>query len=76
LPENGLDRCHDPEDWVRLEVLYAMKNSKNIIPVMLRGFKFPDSMPDGMEELKNYNAIAAGDFEYFDASINRLKSFL
>ena len=49
LPENALDRCKDPEDWVRKEVIHAMKKGKNIIPVMLSGFSWPDPMPDGME---------------------------
>jgi hypothetical protein len=76
LPENGLDRCHDNDDWVRLEVLHAMKHKKNVIPVKLRGFEFPKVMPNGMEELINYQAIVANSQEYFDASIERLKGYL
>jgi len=76
LPENGLDRCDDQEDWVRLEILHALRHGKNIIPVMLRGFEFPQVMPKGMEELKNFNAVTANSHEYFDASIVRLRSFL
>jgi hypothetical protein len=76
LPEKGLDRCHDESDWVRLETLHALEHKKNIIPVMLREFEFPKAMPQGMEELLHYQAVAANDFSYFDASIEKLKSYL
>lgn len=72
LPPNALDRCSDAEDWVRLEVCHAMANNKNIIPVMLNGFEWPKPMPDGMEELCNYQALAANSVEYFDLSMRRL----
>ena len=72
LPQNGLDRCADPEDWVRREVCHAMKHGKNIVPVMLAGFQWPKPMPEGMEELANYQAITATAREYFDLSMKRL----
>lgn len=76
LPENALDRCADPDDWVRKEVCCAMDNGKNIIPIMLRGFTWPDPMPEGMEELRNYQAVTAASHEYFDLSMQRLAGYL
>lgn len=76
LPENALDRCADPEDWVRKEVCRAMEKGKNIIPVMLSGFQWPDPMPHGMETLKDYQAITANSREYFDLSMKRLSTYL
>lgn len=76
LPENALDRCNDPEDWVRKEVCRAMKNGKNIIPVMLAGFSWPAVMPKGMETLKDYQAITATSTEYFDLAMQRLNRYL
>lgn len=73
LPQNALDRCVDMDDWVRLEVCRAMANNKNIIPVMLNGFIWPDPMPYGMEELKNYQALTASSIEYFDLSMEQLQ---
>lgn len=29
LPQDGLERCSDENDWVRLEVAHAMKHRKN-----------------------------------------------
>lgn len=76
LPEGALDRCADKEDWVRKEVTYAMLKGKNIVPVMLRGFEWPNPMPSGMEELQNYQAVTASDHETFDYAMQRLDSYL
>lgn len=76
LPEHALDRCSDPQDWVRLEVCHAMTCGKNIIPVMLSGFEWPDPMPFGMEELKMYQAVTAGSKEYYDLTIEKLCTYL
>ncbi|MBO7290489.1 MAG: TIR domain-containing protein [Bacteroidaceae bacterium] len=74
LPPGALDRCVNEDDWVRLEVLHAMKSKKNIIPVMLNGFQWPETMPQGLEELCYYNALTASSVEYFDLSMERLQN--
>jgi hypothetical protein len=76
LPKNGLDRCVNETDWVRQEIVHAMKHKKNIIPVMLREFVFPETLSVELEELRNYQGIIAGDHNYFDASVEKLKSYL
>ncbi len=76
LPENALDRCGDPEDWVRRETMCALENHKNILPVMLDGFSWPKDMPEGLEELSSYQAITAVGHEYFDMAIERMQGYL
>jgi hypothetical protein len=79
LPPNALDRCCDEEDWVRREVEYAIEKGKNIIPVMLRGFDWPDNkstLPESMRELPNYEGIAATDYKLFPENMERLKTKL
>lgn len=76
LPPNALDKCNNEDDWVRKEVLRAIAANKNIIPVILSGFSWPDPMPQGMEDLANYQAIIAGEQEFFDMSMKRLASYL
>lgn len=76
LPPNALNRSYDENDWVRLEVTKAMANGKNIIPIMLQGFEWPDPMPSGLEELKHYQAVTATSHEYFDMLVDRLCSYL
>lgn len=73
LPPNALDRCVNEDDWVRLEVCRAKEKGKNIIPVMLNGFSWPDPMPIGMEDLSEYQALTASSIEYFDLAIERLQ---
>ncbi len=76
LPKDGLEHCADPSDWVRKEALHAMQHGKNIIPVLLKDFAWPAKMPPGMDGLENYQGIAAGSYEYFDAAMEKLKSYL
>lgn len=73
LPPEALDRCVNEDDWVRLEIQHAMKHNKNIIPIMLNGFLWPNPMPEGLEELCNYQALTASSIEYFDLSMERLQ---
>lgn len=75
LPPHGLDRCTDPEDWVRLEIECAIKNNKNIIPVMMRNFAFPLDLPKTIRELPNFNGLTA-NLEFFDAVLSRLEEKL
>ena len=50
-----------------------MKHNKNIIPVMLNGFSWPDPMPQGMDELCNYHALTASSVEHFDMAMESLQ---
>jgi len=72
--KNALDRCATDGDWVRLEIARAFEQNKNIIPLMLRGFEFPEILPDDIEFLRLQNGVAADKNEYFDAAIDRLAS--
>ena len=76
LPINALDRCSKEDDWVRKEVCHAIAKGKNIVPVMLSGFVWPDPMPTGMESLKDYQAVTATSHEYFDMAIDRMCKYL
>ena len=76
LSPNALDRCNDEEDWVRRETMCAMEHKKNIIPIMLSGFVWPQEMPQGMEELCNYQALAPAPNTYYDLQVKRLTGYL
>ncbi|MCD8364649.1 MAG: toll/interleukin-1 receptor domain-containing protein [Clostridiales bacterium] len=75
LPPNALDRCVSEEDWVRQEIAHALKCEKNVIPVMMRNFFFPDHLPKELEDLPNMEGISA-NMEYFDAVIRRIDRLL
>lgn len=75
LPVGALDRCVNENDWLRLEVEHAIKNKKNIIPVMVKGFEFTDNLPPSMQVLPFFNGVQVSR-EYFDASMKKLISML
>jgi hypothetical protein len=77
LPENALDRCSNEEDWVRKEISYALKLNKNVVPIMLKGFTWPEVnlLPDDIRELPNQQGISPSG-ELYEESITRLTSKL
>ena len=73
LSPNALDRCQDKDDWVRKEIVHAVKCDKTIIPIILRGFKWPERFPKGMEGLDRYNGIEMTDLRHFAEDLDRLE---
>lgn len=71
LPPYALDRCVDENDWVRKEIEYALENNKNIIPLLMKDFSFPQSMPDSIKDVALREGVVV-DSHYFDAMIERL----
>jgi hypothetical protein len=62
LSPGALDRCVNKNDWLKREVMHAIRHHKNIIPVILPQFKFPDEatfalMPEEMRNIPNYQAV-------------------
>lgn len=75
LPPNSLERCNNPGDWLYAELSHALKRKKNIVPVMMKGFSWPDTLPKGLEELPNFNGIQDNK-DYFDAVIDKITTLL
>lgn len=75
LPPGGLDRCVNKDDWVRQEIAHALKCGKNIVPVMMRNFEFPENLPEDIAAVRNKNGISA-NMEFFDAVIEKIASTL
>lgn len=72
LPKNGLDRCSDPEDWVRQELSYAFAINKPLVPVMLRDFSFPENLPEDIAALKMCHGLKFEDMSFLDAKVEKL----
>lgn len=75
LPPNALDRCKDEHDWVRLEIERAKAGEKNIVPIMLKGFSFPEVLPQSIDFIRYQTAPTVVN-EYFDAFVDKLTLFL
>ena len=73
LSPHALDRCAAEDDWVRREIAEALKQKKNIVPIMMNGFTFPDQLPEEIDEVRFQNGLSATT-EYFSESIDRLCS--
>lgn len=73
LPKNALDRCAaSKDDWVRQELAHAISLNKIIVPVMLRGFEFPASLPEDIDAIRNEHGIKFEDMSFLDAKIDKL----
>ena len=71
LPQGSLDRCKNDDDWLRIEIEYAVSKRKNIVPLMMKGFEWPENLPETLKSLHLYNAVQMSR-EYFQASIDRI----
>lgn len=75
LDSGTLDRCWDRDDWVRKEIEKAIEEKKNIIPVLAKGFVFPEKLPDSIAVLTEYNGITA-NMELFAGVMGKLQKML
>lgn len=77
LTPGSLDRCHDPDDWLRREVVHALKTGRNVVPFLADGFHFPTEreLPDGLKDLNRLNGVVYSH-QYFSASFDKLQGFL
>lgn len=75
LSPGALDRCENENDWIRLEIEHALEQGLNIIPIMLRGFSFPENLPPSIDDIRYKNGIES-NYQFFDAFIAKLQTFL
>ena len=73
LTPHALDRCENEVDWVRFEIEEALRNGKNIVPVVMSGFEFPENLPESIDEIRHINALVFS-MDFFKESIERLCS--
>jgi tetratricopeptide (TPR) repeat protein len=78
LTPSALERCHDPEDWLRREIETALSSQRNIVPLMLESFDFAapgiaNQLPGALTGLKNYNGLRIPP-DYFEAALERLRT--
>lgn len=61
------------DDWFRLEIAHALKHGKNIVPVFLRDFKFPDkkTLPPDIAEIVDFNGVVAAQ-EHYDSTLKKI----
>src|SRR5688572_7468775 len=72
LTPSALERCSEPDDWLRREIETAMKEKRNIIPVMTDGFDFgsrivKESLTGKLASLSSYNGLKLYAEYFFEA---------
>ncbi len=77
LTPSALERCSDPNDWLRREIETALATQRNIVPLMLEGFDFSTPaiarhLIGKLAQLKSYNALSV-PAEYFAEAMSRLR---
>lgn len=78
LTPSALERCVDPEDWLRREIEAAISSQRNIVPLILESFDFAAPattrvLTGTLGGLKNYNGLRIPP-DYFDAAMERLRT--
>lgn len=80
LTQDALDRCDQPEDWLRREIEEALRTQRNIVPLFIHGFRFDTPkitacLTGELEKLRSYNGVTISP-EYFVASMEKIRRFL
>ena len=75
LSVGALDRCVNENDWIRWEITHALEHKKNIVPVMMRGFMFPENLPEEIAEISSINGVLFESMSLMDARIEQLITF-
>ena len=75
--DRTLDSNFDPKkDWLKIELAYALKLKKNIIPILLSGVNgFPDNLP---EDIKGVITKHGPEYSkaYYNTFYGKLKGFM
>ncbi|MBR5312977.1 MAG: toll/interleukin-1 receptor domain-containing protein [Clostridia bacterium] len=75
LPKNALDRCVSPNDWVRLEIAYALRCRKPIIPLEMEGFEWPAELPEDINAVRYKQGMRASN-DMFEARMEKLAEMI
>ena len=68
----AFNRCSEPNDCFTMEVECALRENKNIIPILLNQRTFPTNIPKELEGIKDFNGIQFLPLEYADTMVSRL----
>ena len=77
LTPSALERCENPNDWLRKEIETALDYKRNIIPLMLENFDFGTSFNEKhltgkLIVLKDYNGLRIHS-DYFEEAMDRMR---
>lgn len=76
LSPGSLERCVDPADWLRKEIVCAISGKRVIIPILMPGFGFPPEkeIPPELVPLRVHHGINY-THDFFDAMMQRIVDY-
>jgi hypothetical protein len=77
LSPGSLDRCSDPEDWVRKEISCALASRRLILPILMPGFQFPaeQQLPLELRHIRVHHGVNYSH-DFFDAMMEKIVSYI
>ena len=80
LSPGCLDRCRNEDDWLKREILHAFASNRNIVPVFVDGFAFPNQeflmgLPPPIRALPNYQAVEYRH-EYAESAARKILRYM
>ena len=77
LTPSALERCKEPNDWLRREIENAIDEKRNIVPLMLENFDFgsplaKQALTGKLSTLDTYNGLKVFS-EYFFEAMDKLR---
>ena len=78
LTPSALERCSEPNDWLRREIELAIDEKRNIVPLFFEGFDFGSPsiakyLTGKLALLKKYNGLNV-PADYFEAAMSKLRN--
>jgi tetratricopeptide (TPR) repeat protein len=76
LTPSALERCNEPNDWLRREIETAIDEKRNIVPLMFDGFDYgspsiANYLTGKLALLKNYNAQRV-PVDFFEEAMGKI----
>jgi len=80
LSRASLDRCANKSDWLKREIMHALRTDRNIIPVLTDSFSFPSEeswplLPPEMRVLPSLNGVTYSHIHQ-DSALRKIASFM
>ena len=76
LAPGTIERCVEPDDWLRREIEHAIDTQRNIVPLLVNDFTFGGTeqyLTGKLVELPRFNGLEV-PHNYFDAAMERLRT--
>jgi len=77
LSARSLEHCGEEGDWMRQEIAQAVRTKRNIVPITMPDFQFPEpaSLPPEIRVLSNHQSVTYSH-EFFDAMVSKIIRYL